>query len=157
MVANPSMKSAGREEIGRGSQRRRFGGVSTSANGPERSSPSFNRSYGPCIAEGRNRYNQVLRLSARGAVNAVPESTSVYRPVGGRCGELRPTGSAPLTASVSKVLPKPLWYLVRSAVIPLDYLPDGPNDRTTVAHGVIRPPQDCRAWEKPRHCCWQRS
>src|SRR5688572_9110918 len=150
MVASPSMKSAGLEGTGRGSQRRRLGGVSTSPNGPERSRPSFSRSYGPCIAEGRSRYSQVLRFSARGAVNAVPESTSVYRPWGGRCGELRPTGSAPSTASVSKVLPKPLWYLilplfvVRLAAIPSDYLPNGPNDRTTRGRRVIAAPHHRR-------------
>jgi hypothetical protein len=64
----------------------------------------------------------VLRFSARGAVNAVPESTSVYRPSGGRCGELRPTGRAPLTASVSKVLPKPLWYSILPLVLVLPLL-----------------------------------
>ena len=44
---------------------------------------------------------------ARGAVKGDPESCSAYSPYGHFCGELRPTGSAPGSASVSKPLPKP--------------------------------------------------
>jgi hypothetical protein len=51
----------------------------------------------------------VRRFSARGAVKALPDSSSAYSPCGARCGLLRPTGSAPGTASVANWLPKPLW------------------------------------------------
>ena len=44
----------------------------------------------------------------RGAVNAVPESCSAYRPCGARCGEFWPSGNAPGTASVEKCPPKPV-------------------------------------------------
>jgi hypothetical protein len=40
-------------------------------------------------------------------VKAEPESCSANRPNGARWGEFWPTGKAPCTASVSKLLPKP--------------------------------------------------
>ena len=56
------------------------------------------------------RYSQERRLAARGAVKAVPENCSAYNPKGQRCGELRPCGSAPASASLANSLPKPLMY-----------------------------------------------
>ena len=50
------------------------------------------------------------RFSWRGAVKAVPEISSANSPSGGFCGLLRPTGSAPGTASLTNWLPKPGWY-----------------------------------------------
>ena len=44
----------------------------------------------PCTAAGRMRYSQLRRFTWRGAVNAVPEICSAYRPCATRCGELRP-------------------------------------------------------------------
>src|SRR5690606_41657918 len=55
-------------------------------------------------------YTTLFRSSLRGAVNAVPLSCSAYSPCATRCGELRPTGSVPATASVANVLPNPDWY-----------------------------------------------
>lgn len=46
------------------------------------------------------RYSHDCWFLCRGAVKAVPESFSAYRPSGGFCGELAPIGSAPSTASV---------------------------------------------------------
>src|SRR5690606_26960877 len=69
-------------------------------------------SNGPCIAAGRMRYSQLRRLAWRGAVNAVPVSCSAYRPWATFCGELRPAGSAPATASVANSLPNPDMYPV---------------------------------------------
>lgn len=85
-----------------------MGEAGSSSNGPERSKPGETRLNGGCIALGRSLYIHVLWFSARGAVNAVPESTSAYSPLGARCGEFCPTGSAPRTASLLKVLPKPV-------------------------------------------------
>src|SRR5277367_4360053 len=56
------------------------------------------------------RYSHERRFACRGAVNAVPEICSAYKPYGQCCGELRPCGSAPGNASVANSLPKPLWY-----------------------------------------------
>src|SRR5580693_5425147 len=56
------------------------------------------------------RYSQERRLAARGAVKAVPENCSAYKPKGQRCGEFCPWGSAPASASVANSLPKPLMY-----------------------------------------------
>lgn len=67
-------------------------------------------------ADGRIRYSQERRLWALGSVNAVPLSCSAYRPSGARCGELRPCGSAPGTASEACSLPKPERYSSPSAV-----------------------------------------
>lgn len=52
-----------------------------------------------CDAAGRMRYSHDWRFSWRGAVNAVPESFSAYRPYGGFCGELVAMGNAPSMAS----------------------------------------------------------
>src|ERR1700722_15466875 len=65
------------------------------------------------------RYSHERRLAARGAVNAVPENCSAYSPNGQRCGELRPRGSAPDSASVANSLPKPLIYPWESGMIAL--------------------------------------
>src|SRR5512146_845172 len=99
------MKSVGLDGTGNGSQRMRLGCAPASSNGPETSVGCDIFLYGECIAEGRSRYIQVLWFSARGAVNAVPESTSGYSPFGVRWGEFCPTGSAPRTASLEKVFP----------------------------------------------------
>jgi hypothetical protein len=48
------MKSVAFDGIGSESQRKRFGGVCASLNGPERNSPSAIRLYGACIADGRS-------------------------------------------------------------------------------------------------------
>src|SRR5690606_9065780 len=66
----------------------------------------------PCIAAGRIRYSQLRRFSLRGAVNAVPLSCSAYSPCATRCGEFRPTGNAPSSASVSNEFPNPDWYSI---------------------------------------------
>jgi hypothetical protein len=63
----------------------------------------------PTCTLGTRRYIQVRRFSARGAVKALPDSSSAYRPCATRCGLLRPTGSAPGTASLANWLPKPDW------------------------------------------------
>ena len=68
-----------------------------------------NGANAPCIAAGRIRYSQLRRFSLRGAVNAVPDNCSAYRPCATRWGELRPTGSVPGSASVAKLLPNPDW------------------------------------------------
>ena len=68
-----------------------------------------NGSKRPCTAAGRIRYSQLRRLAWRGAVNAVPVNCSAYRPCATCCGELRPTGRAPGSASVANSLPKPVW------------------------------------------------
>ena len=78
------MKSVGSAGIGSGSQRSWFGGVGgTSA----KFATSFARSLAPlicvnglCTAAGRIRYSHERRLWPRGAVNAVPDSCSAYRP-----------------------------------------------------------------------------
>jgi hypothetical protein len=64
---------------------------------------------GSCTAAGRIRYSQLRRFVWRGAVNAVPESCSAYRPCATRCGEFCPCGSAPAIASLANSLPKPDW------------------------------------------------
>src|SRR5574340_444041 len=120
-VANPSRKSVACDGIGNGFQRRRSGVAGASLNGPARTRLSEMRTYGPCAAEGRRRYSQVLRFSARGAVNAVPERTSGYNPLGGRRGELR-TGSAPAIASELNELPKPFRYLPSFGMPPPSFL-----------------------------------
>ena len=110
IVYSPSMKSAGPSGSGSGSQRSRFGSGSISSNGPPRSVPLPIRLNRGCAADGSIRYTQVRRLAARGWVNAVPLSCSAYRPSGARCGEFRPAGSAPGTASLTNSFPKPGWY-----------------------------------------------
>ena len=69
------MKSVGSLGIGSGFQRSWFGVASTSSKALTMR-PSSMRSNGSCIAAGRIRYSHDLRLSARGAVNAVPLSCS---------------------------------------------------------------------------------
>ena len=81
---------------------------SSSSNGvPFRCPLSILRNAG-CFALGSTRYTQDRRFTPRGWVNAVPLSCSAYRPRGARCGELRPAGSAPATASVANSFPNPL-------------------------------------------------
>jgi len=53
------------------------------------------------------RYNQERRFEARGAVKAVPDSCSAYRPYGQRCGEFCPAGKAPGNASLENAFPNP--------------------------------------------------
>ena len=104
------MKSCGVSSLGSGSgsQRSRFGFGSSSSNGvPFRFLLSIRENAG-CFALGRMRYTHDLRFTPRGWVNAVPLSCSAYRPSGACCGELRPAGSEPLTASVANSLPNPL-------------------------------------------------
>ena len=103
------MKSVSMAGIGSGFQRSRFGSGSISSNGVPRSVPLPIRANLGCAADGMIRYTQVRRLTARGWVNAVPLSCSVYRPSGARCGELRPAGSAPGTASLANSFPNPCW------------------------------------------------
>ena len=64
-------------------------------------------SWAPVRTLGWRRYIQVRRLSARGAVKALPETCSAYSPKATCCGEFWPCGSAPPTASVACSLPKP--------------------------------------------------
>jgi hypothetical protein len=112
IVTSPSTKSVGSTGIGSGSQRSWFGGVGgTSAESPNSATSRcrpVNGSNGRCTAAGRIRYSHARRLWPRGAVNAVPDSCSAYSPYGARCGELRPCGSAPGSASVANSFPKPL-------------------------------------------------
>ena len=109
-VNRPSMKSLGSFSAGSGSgsQRSRFGSGSSSSNGVPLSCLFSILLNEGCFALGRIRYTHVLRLTARGWVNAVPLSCSAYRPSGARCGEFRPAGSAPATASVTNSFPNPL-------------------------------------------------
>jgi hypothetical protein len=95
------MKSVGLSGIGNGYQRSWLGGVGgtvAKSDTMEVDSTSLN---GRCTAAGRIRYSQERRLWLRGAVNAVPEICSAYRPYGARCGEFWPAGSAPSSASVA--------------------------------------------------------
>ena len=57
------------------------------------------------------RYSHVRWFSERGAVNAVPDTCSVYRLNGTNRGLFRPTGSEPATTSLSNALPNPRRYL----------------------------------------------
>jgi hypothetical protein len=57
--------------------------------------------------DGRMRYNHERLLWSRGAVKAVPESCSAYKPYGQRCGLFWPNGNAPFNASELMVLPNP--------------------------------------------------
>src|SRR5690554_2902107 len=111
MVNRPSTKStfASPSGSGSGSQRSWSGVTKPGPNSSCRCGCS-NGSKAPCIAAGRIRYSQLRRLAWRGAVNAVPVSCSAYSPCATRCGELRPTGSAPSTASVANSLPNPDMY-----------------------------------------------
>ena len=49
----------------------------------------------PCMAAGRMRYVHVRRFSERGAVNALPEICSAYKPCATCCGEFCPCGKDP--------------------------------------------------------------
>ena len=106
MVNKPSTKSVGVSGNGSGLQRNWFGDTAPWLKSPCRRGCA-NGVNSPCITAGRIRYNQLRRLSARGAVNAVPFNCSAYKPCATRCGELRPTGRVPGTASVANSLPKP--------------------------------------------------
>src|SRR5690606_31047592 len=112
MVNSPSTKSVGRSGSGIGFQRS-WSGVT----GPlpkslwNAGAPAKGASV-PCMAAGRMRYSQLRRFSLRGAVNAVPLNCSAYNPWAAFCGEFRPTGTVPGTASVTNVFPNPAWYYI---------------------------------------------
>lgn len=82
-----------------GFQRSRFGSGAVSVKGAVRRVPLSVRAKAGWAADGRIRYSHERRLYALGSVNAEPLSCSAYSPSGARCGELRPIGSAPGTAS----------------------------------------------------------
>jgi len=79
IVTRPSMKSVGASGSGRGLQRNWFGDGAMPSK-PAAMRPLFMRSKMPCMAAGRIRYSQERRLWLRGAVNAVPDNCSAYRP-----------------------------------------------------------------------------
>ncbi len=108
IVTMPSIKSVGASGIGSGLQRIWFGDGATSSKRLTIRDCSI-LTKDSCTAAGRIRYSHERRLCARGAVKAVPESCSAYRPYGARCGEFCPTGSAPGSASVANSLAKPDW------------------------------------------------
>jgi hypothetical protein len=108
-VYSPSTKSVAASGMGSAFQRSRFGSGSISSNGVPRSVPLPIRENLGCAAEGMIRYTQVRRATARGWVNAVPLICSAYKPNGARCGELRPWGTAPGTASLTNSFPNPRW------------------------------------------------
>src|SRR5262245_10402205 len=103
MVTMPSMKSVGVVGMAGGLQRIWFddGGTASKRLRNRDGATSVN---GLCTAPGRMRYSHERRLWARGAVKAVPDNCSAYRPYGARCGEFWPTGSAPGSASVANSL-----------------------------------------------------
>ena len=107
-VTMPSMKSVPAAGVGSGSQRNWLGEGGTSLKLLWKRLCAM-ASNGRCTAPGRMRYSHERRLCARGAVKAVPESCSAYRPYGAFCGEFWPCGTAPGRASVANSLPKPLW------------------------------------------------
>src|ERR1700730_5464506 len=109
MGTSPSTKSAGAAGSGRGSHRSWFRDIGGACAGSSNRGCS-KRWNGWCVTAGRMRYSQERRFACRGAVNAVPENCSAYNPKGQRCGELRPCGSAPGSASLANSLPKPLEY-----------------------------------------------
>lgn len=106
-VHSPSTKSVAGPGTGSGFQRSRFGSGTAWLKGAVRIVPLPERVNAGCAADGRIRYSHDRRLCALGSVNAVPLSCSAYRPNGARCGEFRPSGSAPATASEACSLPKP--------------------------------------------------
>ena len=106
IVYRPSTKSVGVVGSGSGSQRSWLGEAAAWLKSLCRRGCS-NGVNSPCIAAGRMRYSQLRRLLPRGAVKAVPVSCSAYSPCATCCGELRPTGKVPGTASVANSLPKP--------------------------------------------------
>src|SRR3546814_7910723 len=99
MVLSRAKNSVGASGGGSGSQRS-WSGVTGSWPNELLKRGCSNGSNVPCIAAGRIRYSQLRRFWPRGAVNAVPDSCSAYSPCATLCGELRPCGSAPGTASV---------------------------------------------------------
>src|SRR5687767_13894577 len=107
----PSTKSVGLLGTGSESQRSWFGVVGIWSKGDDLKSLLSIGSNGLWRTLGLVRYVHVRSLRSREAVNAVPENCSAYSPNGARCGEFRPTGSAPATASVANSFPKPVWYL----------------------------------------------
>src|SRR5664279_3760143 len=85
------------------------GAISHSVSGALRQKPeSTFRNRPQCRTVGRIRYSHDRSLLVRGAVNGEPLNCSAYNPYAHRCGEFRPTGSAPGNASVSNPLPKPV-------------------------------------------------
>src|SRR5687768_8644791 len=110
MVAIPSTKSVGFEGIGIGRHRIWLGVGGASLNGPVRINPVPIWRNGLWTVDGRIRYVQVARLTARGAVNDVPFNSSTYRPRGACWGAFCVRGSAPATASDANSWPKPAWY-----------------------------------------------
>ena len=78
-VASPATKSVGPRGSGSGSQRSWFGEAASSSNRLVRR-PASSGTKRPCTAAGRMRYSQLRRLACRGAVKAVPENCSAYRP-----------------------------------------------------------------------------
>ena len=111
IVCQPSMKSTGvlLSGSGSGSQRSWFGGVGGMAWKSLTMLLFASMANGGCWLAGRMRYSHERRFCARGAVKAVPDNCSAYRPRGACCGEFCPCGKAPDTASVANSLPKPLW------------------------------------------------
>jgi hypothetical protein len=79
IVRTPAMKSVGSVGIGNGLQRSGFGEAGPSSNRLVKA-PSTMLVNSPCTAAGRMRYSQLRRLECRGAVKAVPENCSAYRP-----------------------------------------------------------------------------
>src|SRR6185437_2316060 len=116
-VTRPATKSVGAEGIGSASQRNGLGGAASKRWLSHPAAEAGTNS--PCATAGLIRYSQLRRLAWRGAVNAVPENCSAYRPYGQRCGELRPCGSAPGNASLAKWLPKPCRYFRGAGGAPL--------------------------------------
>ena len=107
IVYRPSTKSAPPAGIGSGSQRN-WSGVTGWLPKSLCRCGWANGENGPCMAAGRIRYSQLRRFCARGAVKAVPDSCSAYSPCATCCGELRPTGRVPASASLANSLPKPV-------------------------------------------------
>src|SRR5690606_41180796 len=112
MVNSPSTKSAGRSGSGIGFQRSWSGVTGPLPKSLWNAGAPANGENVPCMAAGRMRYSQLRRFSARGAVNAVPLNCSAYSPCATFCGELRPTGTVPGTASVTNVFPNPARYSI---------------------------------------------
>src|SRR5579871_2399807 len=79
MVCTPAMKSVGSVGIGSGLQRKGFGEAGPSSNRLVKP-PSSRLVNSPWTAAGRMRYSQLRRFECRGAVKAVPENCSAYRP-----------------------------------------------------------------------------
>ena len=96
---------------------------------------------GPCKTLGPMLEDAVT--AARGAVKALAENFSAYRPCATRCGEFLPSGSVPGTASVANSLPKPLMYRY-SLLIGLalcDDLVDCAENTVAVVNGITNTSQ----------------